>query len=127
METNLKVSNKSEFIESFKNRTKQLSIKVIQLFNNREKTTALNVIAYQLIKSSTSTAANYRAACIARSKKEFFSKISITVEEADETVFWLEILKDSDIVEEGIIQPLLNDAEEILKVLSKAKTNTFTN
>ena len=127
METNLKVSNKSEFIESFKNRTKQLSIKVIQLFNNREKTTALNVIAYQLIKSSTSTAANYRAACIARSKKEFFSKISITVEEADETVFWLEILKDLDLVEEGIIQPLLNEAEEILKVLSKAKKNTFNN
>ena len=124
METNLKVSNKSEFIESFKNRTKQLSINVIQLFNNREKTTALNVIAYQLIKSSTSNAANYRAACIARSKKEFFSKISITVEEADETVFWLEILKDSDLVEERIIQPLLNEAEEILKVLSKARKST---
>lgn len=85
--------DKQEFIEKFKKRTKKLSVDIILMFNNLKKTEATRVIGYQIIKSATSTAANYRASCIARFKKEFFSKISITVEEADETVFWLEILK----------------------------------
>jgi four helix bundle protein len=59
------------------------------------KTDSSRIIGKQLIRSVTSTAANYRAACLSRSKKEFYSKISIVVEEADETLFWLEILKDS--------------------------------
>ena len=56
---------------------------------------ASSVITYQLVKSATSTGANYRAACRARSKKEFFSKICIVVEEADESEYWLEIIRDA--------------------------------
>ncbi|MFD0963127.1 four helix bundle protein [Pseudofulvibacter geojedonensis] len=95
--------SKLEFIEVFKKRTKKLSIDIILLLNTQKKSPAINVITYQLIKSATSTAANYRASCIARSKKEFYAKMSITAEEADETVFWLEILLDSKLIEEESI------------------------
>lgn len=118
---------KVEFIEKFKNRTKKLSVDIILMYNNLNKSEATKVIGYQIIKSATSTAANYRASCIARSKKEFYSKISITTEEADETVFWLEVLKDSGLAPEKLINPLLNEAEEILKVVSKARKNTTFN
>lgn len=94
------------------------------MYNDLKKSEATKVIGYQIIKSATSTAANYRASCIARSKKEFFAKISITVEEADETVFWLEVLRDTGLATDKVIIPLLNEAEEILKVLSKARKNT---
>ena len=115
------MTEKSEFIEKFKNRTKKLSVDIILMYNQLKKTEATRVIGYQIIKSATSTAANYRASCIARSKKEFFSKISITVEEADETVFWLEVLKDSELAAKATIDPLLIEAIEISKVVSKAR------
>ncbi|WP_378179086.1 four helix bundle protein [Aquimarina sp. SS2-1] len=118
---------KAEFIKKFKNRTKKLSVDIILLYNNLNKSEATKVIGYQIIKSATSTAANYRASCIARSKKEFYVKISITTEEADETIFWLEVLKDSGLASEKVINPLIKEAEEILKVVSKARKNTIFN
>ncbi|MBP2833435.1 four helix bundle protein [Aquimarina sp. U1-2] len=115
---------KSEFIKQFKKRTKKLSLDIILLINTRKKTEATKIISHQIIKSATSTAANYRAACIARSKKEFYSKISITIEEADETVFWLELLQESNLASNQNIVPLLEEANTIVKVLSKARKNT---
>ena len=79
--------NKSEFVEQLKNRTKRLAVEVILFYDKIQKTDATRVIGRQLIRSVTSSAANYRAACISRSQKEFFSKMSIVVEEADETLF----------------------------------------
>lgn len=117
------MTEKSTFIENFKNRTKKLSVDIILMYNELKKTEATRVIGYQIIKSATSTAANYRASCIARSKKEFFSKISITVEEADETVFWLKVLKDSELAAKSTIDHLLIEAIEISKVVSKARKN----
>lgn len=92
--------DKFEFIELLKKRTKQLAVDVILFYDSIQKTDSTRMIGKQIIRSATSTAANYRAACIARSQKEFFSKMSIVVEEADETLFWLEILKDSNLVSE---------------------------
>ncbi len=115
---------KSEFVEKFKKRTKRLSLDIILLIDTLKKTEATKIISYQIIKSATSTAANYRAACIARSKKEFYSKISITTEEADETVFWLELLQESGLASNHNTISLLEEANEILKVLSKARKNT---
>lgn len=79
--------DKSEFIEQFKNRTKALAVKIALFYDKMPKTDASRVIGRQLRRSVTSTAANYRAACIARSSKEFYAKMSIVVEEADETLF----------------------------------------
>lgn len=119
--------NKSEFVEKLKNRTKKFAVDVILFYDGIKKTEATKVIGYQIIKSVTSTAANYRAACIARSQKEFFAKISIVVEEADETLFWLEMLKDTKLATEESLKPLMDEALEIVKIVSKARKNIYTN
>jgi four helix bundle protein len=119
--------DKSDFVAILKQRTKKLAIDVILLYNKIQKTDATRIIGGQLIKSVTSTAANYRAACIARSQKEFFSKMSIVVEEADETLFWLEILRDANFVSNDIIEPIINETLEIVKIMSKARKNAGSN
>jgi len=119
--------SKSEFVEQLKNRTKKLAVDIILFYDKIEKTDSTRVIGRQLIRSTTSTAANYRAACISRSKREFFSKMSIVVEEADETLFWLEILKDANFASEEQLKPLMNEALEILKIVSKARKNAGSN
>ncbi|PQJ82667.1 four helix bundle protein [Polaribacter glomeratus] len=119
--------SKSEFVELLKKRTKQLALDVILLYDKIQKTDSTRVIGRQLIRSVTTTAANYRAACIARSQKEFFSKMSIVVEEADETLFWLEMLKDAGFVEEVQVKPLMDEALEILKIVSKARKSASSN
>jgi four helix bundle protein len=75
-----------------------------------------NVLGNQLLRSGTAVAANYRAVCRARSKAEFVSKMSIVVEEADETVFWLEMLVDTRIVPSGKLTLLLKEANESLAI-----------
>lgn len=115
-------SGKSEFIEMIKLRTKNLVLRHIRLFQALPASEEAKVIGKQLLRSATSTGANYRAACRARSKAEFFSKLSITIEEADESLFWLEILEESGIVEERKLSALKSETIEILKILSKART-----
>ncbi|WP_445957016.1 four helix bundle protein [Yeosuana sp.] len=118
---------KEEFVELLKKRTKQLAVDVILFYDKIQKTDATRVIGRQLIRSATSTAANYRAACISRSQKEFFSKMSIVVEEADETLFWLELLKDTKFSSEEQLKPLMHETLEILKIVSKARKNSGSN
>lgn len=81
------MTEKEIFIENLKKRTKKFAVDVIVFCNSLKPSKASSVITYQLVKSSTSTGANYRAACRARSKAEFFSKICIVVEEADESEY----------------------------------------
>ena len=117
---------KEIFIEDLKKRTKKLAIDIIELCNTLKPGTAANVIAYQIIKSSSSTGANYRAACRARSKAEFFSKICIVVEESDETVYWLEIINDAKLTKKKEeLQRLLQEAEEVTKIMSKARSSSY--
>ncbi|RNC87711.1 MAG: four helix bundle protein [Winogradskyella sp.] len=115
--------DKSEFIEQLKNRTKKLAVDIILFYDKVNKTDAIRIIGRQLIRSVTSTAANYRAACIARSQKEFFSKMSIVVEEADETLFWLELLEESNFASQLELKPFKDEALEILKIVSRARKN----
>lgn len=110
-------------IEVFKNRTKQFALAVIQFYQKMPKTEEAKVIGKQLLRSSTSVAANYRAACRARSDAEFFSKISIVVEEADESLFWLEILQESKIANLVNVQLLLKEAEELVKITNTIRNN----
>ena len=119
-------NEKLEFIEKIKARTKQLAVDVVLFYDGIKKTDAVRVIGRQLIRSATSTAANYRAACVARSQREFFSKMSIVVEEADETLFWLEMLRDTRFASEQQLKPLLVENLEILKIVSKARKNSGT-
>ena len=89
---------KEKFNELMRQRTKQLAIRIIKWYKKLPKSDELRIIGRQLIKSSTSTAPNYRAVRRARSKAEFFAKLSIVVEETDETVFWLEVLQEAGLV-----------------------------
>src|SRR3954467_13039697 len=84
--------------EQFRNRTKVLAVRIIKMYAKLPKTDEARIIGKQLIRSATSTAANYRAACRSRSKAEFFAKMSIVIEETDETLFWFEILEETEIV-----------------------------
>ena len=114
----------AEFAEYFKKRTKQFSIKIIKCFQNLPKTEEARIVGKQLVRSATSTAANYRAVCRARSDAEFFSKLSIVVEEADESVFWLEILLEAELIKTTEITNtnfLLKEANEILSVVASSR------
>ena len=117
--------DKEAFIKKMKAKTKQFAIDVIHFCDTFPKTQACRTISFQLIKSATSTGANYRAACRGRSKKEWFSKICITVEEADESQYWLEIVEGSKIqCERRELERLLKEIGEILAVVTKARHNS---
>jgi four helix bundle protein len=119
--------NKLDQAEALKLRTKQFAIRIVGVVRSLPRTREGDVIGKQLLRCGTAVAANYRAACRARSKAEFISKISIVVEEADETVFWLELLADTAVVSTGKLSLLLKEANELLAIcaasLSTAKNN----
>ena len=112
-------STKSEFAESMRNRTKQFAIEVIRMYRDLPKTEEARIVGRQLLKSATSVASNYRAVCRARSDNEFFAKLSIVVEEADESLFWMEIMQESEMYQ--IDQGLVNEAIEILAIMAKSR------
>ncbi len=115
---------KITFIENFKKRIKSWVLRVIQFCKKLPNTNATRVINFQLVKSDTSTGANHRASYRARSNNEFYAKICIAVEESDESLYWLELLRDSQIrCNEKELSWLINESEEILKILVSAKFN----
>ncbi|NVN94228.1 MAG: four helix bundle protein [Bacteroidetes bacterium] len=107
--------------EVLRQRTKLFAIEIVRLISSFPKNTASFVVGNQLCKSGTSLAANYRAATRARSDAEFYSKICICVEEADETVFWLEIIDETGLTQNIDIEILKNEATEILSILASTK------
>ncbi len=129
IQSNNKIMTEKEvFIEKMKVRTKKFAVDIILFCNSLKTSKASSVITYQLVKSATSTGANYRAACQARSKNEFFSKVCIVVEEIDESEYWLEVIKDVNLSNETVeLQRLLDESIEITKIMSKAKYSTYTN
>jgi four helix bundle protein len=104
--------------KDLKDRTKQFALTVIDMVDNIPNKPAGNVIKWQLLKSSTSIGANYRSALRGRSKAEFISKIGIVEEEADETVFWLELLHGSGLVHQSLINPLLDEANQLTAIFT---------
>jgi four helix bundle protein len=102
-------------------RTKQFALRVIKLVGALPRTIEGRAIANQLMRSGTSVAANYRAACRARSKPEFISKLGTVEEEADESAFWLELLIDAGLMSESKIRPLLNEGSEIVAIMASSK------
>jgi len=107
--------------EELKERTKRFAVRIVHLFRELPHTEEAQVIGKQLLRSGTSVAANYRAVCRARSKAEFVAKIGVVVEEADETVFWLELLVDSTIVAATKLDGLLAEANELLAIFAASQ------
>jgi len=112
---------KTEFATQFRNRTKKFVVDNIRFYRTLPKTDEGKIIGKQLLRSSSSVGSNYRAACRARSQGEFYSKLSIVVEEADESVFWMEVMEEADVVKPNEVFKLKSEALEILKVLSTAR------
>lgn len=103
-------SDKSEFIEYLKNRTKKFVVDTITFCETLKKGKASDVIIYQLIKSVTSTAANYRSACRGRFKADFYSKLCIAVEEVDQSVYCSDTNLSKDL---GELKKLKTEAYEV--------------
>jgi four helix bundle protein len=102
--------------EAMKNRTKQFALLVIRLCRTVPPSQEGRIITRQLLRSATSVAANYRAVCRARSAADFVSKLGIVLEEADETLFWLELLVDAGVVPTEKIRVALKEANELVSI-----------
>ncbi len=100
--------------QEFKRRTKDIALRIIKLVESLPRTWAAEVIGKQLLRSGTSIGANYRAACRGKSTAEVLHKLSIMEEEADESLYWMELLVDGAIVPEGKLSALTRDINEIV-------------
>ncbi len=112
--------------EELRNRTKRFALRIIRLFRRLPRTTEAQVLGKQLLRSGTSVGANYRATGRARSKAEFVAKMGIVVEEADETVFWLECLIESEIVKRDLLADLLTEANELVAIFAASHRTART-
>jgi len=107
--------------QQLRDRTKMFALRVIKMSDLLPRTRAANVITNQILRPATSMAANYRAVGRARSKAEFIAKIGVVLEEADETVFWLEMLRDSGIVSTDKMRDLLGEAGQLMLIFSASR------
>jgi four helix bundle protein len=116
-----------ERARELQDRTKKFALRIIGAFSRSPKTDEARVIGRQFLRSGTSVAANYRAACRARSAADLISKISIVVEEADETLFWLELVTEAKLVQPKIVESLVTECEELLKIFSASLATAKAN
>jgi four helix bundle protein len=119
--------SKTEFTHQLRERTKSLALRVIKLYQSLPKTGEAKIIGNQLLRSATSVGANYRSACRGRSEAEFFAKLSITIEEADECLYWLELLVDAQILPSHKCELLKQEFQEVVLILSKARKTLSNN
>ena len=109
--------------EELKKRTKDFAHRCIKLAASLPDTGLGSNLQGQLIRSSTSVAANYRAACVAQSKAGFTAKLSIVVEEADESLFWLQFIEEEGFIKKELIDALIKEAAELTAIfISSRKT-----
>ena len=106
-------------------RTKEFGLRVIRMWKSLPNTTVAEVIGKQLLRSATSVAANYRAACVAKSDADFHSKIKICQEEADESCLWLEYLIEGEIIPEHKLSSLLDEARQLAAIMSASALTVY--
>ena len=99
-----------------KRRTKAFALRILKLVDALPKTTAGRALASQIVRSGTSVAANYRAACRAKSTADFVAKMGIVEEEADETLFWLELLEESELMPAAKLAAIKQEANELIAI-----------
>ncbi|MEO8885207.1 MAG: four helix bundle protein [Mucilaginibacter sp.] len=121
------MTERTDFAETIRNRTKKFVVDNIRFYRTLPKTEEAKIIGRQLLRSSSSVGANYRAACRARSKAEFHSKLSIVVEEADESLFWMEVLIEAEVVKQTELNYLTDEANQILKIAAASRKTVSNN
>jgi four helix bundle protein len=107
----------AKFAEEMEQRAKSVAVEVIGLSEKLHRGSARRVIADQMIRSATSVGANYRAALRARSKKEFAAKLGIVLEEADETLYWIEIAVATRLLPREHALPVWKVTNELVRIL----------
>ena len=112
----------SEKHDQLRTRAKAFALRVIRMSQALPRTREANVLVQQVLRSATGMAANYRAAGRSRTKAEFIAKVGIVVEEADETLFWLEMLADSGLVRPAKLQNLTEEATQLLAIFTASRT-----
>ncbi len=109
--------------DEVKRRARDFAIRVVRLVEALPKTRSADIIGKQLLRSGTSVGANYRASCRARSQADFIAKMGIVEEEADEKIYWIELLVDSGLMKRARVAGLLDEADQIVAlVVSSIKT-----
>lgn len=103
--------------EAMKLRTKAFALRVLKLVESLPKTTPGRIIGNQIGRCATSVASNYRAACRARSKAEFIAKLGIAEEESDESLFWLEMIEEAELLPAARLEGLKKEANEITSII----------
>lgn len=104
--------------DAMKSRTKKFSLRAIRLVESLPNSKTSSVIGHQLLRSATSVGANYRAVCRARSRADFLSKMGICIEEADESLFWMELLVETNLVSEASVCDLMNETNELIAIFT---------
>ena len=112
-ENRVPASNEGEPRRDLRHRTKAFAVRVVKLVDALPGTRAAGVIGQQLMRSATSVGANYRAACRGRSPAEFVAKLGIVEEEADESIYWFELLIETGLMSEAQLKDLIREANEI--------------
>ena len=112
--------------EELTERTKKFAHRCVKLAMALPETPLGDHIRGQVIRCSTSVAANYRATCLSQSNASFVAKISIVLEESDEAAFWLEFIIDENLQKENLVKPLLLEAEELTKIFAAARKTAIT-
>ncbi len=107
--------------EELKSRTTAFALRVIRLAGALPRSQAAQVIGRQMLRAGTSVGANYRAACRARSRADFAAKMGIVEEEADEALYWLELLVQSGLVKLGRVEELMKEANEIVAIVTASR------
>jgi four helix bundle protein len=115
--------DKSELQE----RTKRFALRVLKLVDALPRTAAGRAISSQLIRSATSVGANYRSACRARSRLEFAAKLGIALEEAGESLYWLELIHEAGLLPESKLSLLLSEADELTAILASGRKSAAAN
>ncbi len=106
--------------EAFEKRSRQFALRIMRMTRSLPNTPESWVISKQILRSATSVAANYRATARARSKPEFISKLGIVVEETDESLFWLEMLSEANLLPHDRLASLMTEGKELLAVFASS-------
>jgi four helix bundle protein len=123
----MSISELAKRTNALKARTKDFAIRIFRLVDALPKSVQGRAVANQIVRSGTSVASNYRAACRARSRAEFIAKIGLVEEEADETLFWLELIIETDLLAANKLKPLLREADEIVSIMAASRKSAIAN
>jgi four helix bundle protein len=108
-------------------RTKVFALRALKLVDHLPRTASGRAIGNQLVRSATSVGANYRAACRSRSRAEFAAKLGIVAEEADESLYWLELIREGKLLPDSTISSLLDEADQLTAIFTSGRRTSSRN